>query len=550
MQPGEVAPAQPDIAMQPLQPVQGGVPTAPVESDNLAPVGSGAGGFAGEMWRGTEASAVQALFERMTVPPRSPVLSGLWRRLLLSDAPEPAGSSARPVLALRAERLMRHGWLKEASDLSASVANPSDPALRMLGARADLAAGNSDRACQTVRDALPQASGMPEAMRKDLLLITAYCSARTKSADAAGLAGDLLRDQGVDDPLAIAVLDSIAETKTPKVPRPEHLDMIDYLFLSLVGSASAEDALATASPALLMVLAADGSAQPQVRLAAAERAAALNALDAGALADAYASVAFPPERIASPLASLEDGPVGRALLFQAVTSERDPGRKARYARALLVSARDDDVADAVAQALADPIADLPQTPELAWFAETAIEIDLAAGRYGPAVSWTLFGDKAASGGTSGLITWLALADVADPEAHVARGSSLDPLGTAAAAGAFPPDQLHRIITVLDALEYSIPIPLWDLASRTPQPSAGYLPATGVLADLQAAAKAHQAGRTVLLAIEAIGGGKADEANLLALGDAIRALKAVGFETEARRLGYEALAADWPRHAAQ
>ena len=46
--------------------------------------------------------------------------------------------------------------------------------------------------------------------------------------------------------------------------------------------------------------------------------------------------------------------------------------------------------------------------------------------------------------------------------------------------------LHRLVTVLDALDTQVPIPLWEAASRTPQPTDGHLPATGVLAELKVA----------------------------------------------------------------
>ena len=36
-------------------------------------------------------------------------------------------------------------------------------------------------------------------------------------------------------------------------------------------------------------------------------------------------------------------------------------------------------------------------------------------------------------------------------------------------GGLPPPLLHRLVTVLDALDYEVPIPLWDEASKTPQP---------------------------------------------------------------------------------
>jgi hypothetical protein len=42
----------------------------------------------------------------------------------------------------------------------------------------------------------------------------------------------------------------------------------------------------------------------------------------------------------------------------------------------------------------------------------------------------------------------------------------------------------------------------------------------------------------------------EAANLLALGDAIRALKRIGLEADARQLALEALLAVWPRTAGQ
>jgi hypothetical protein len=102
--------------------------------------------------------------------------------------------------------------------------------------------------------------------------------------------------------------------------------------------------------------------------------------------------------------------------------------------------------------------------------------------------------------------------------------------------------------VLDALNYLVPIPLWDAASRTPQPNTGYLPETGVLSELQDAAKKREFGRTVLLTMKALGPNGAEGAHMIALGDSIRALKRAGLEPDARRLGLEALLGSWPRSA--
>jgi hypothetical protein len=111
---------------------------------------------------------------------------------------------------------------------------------------------------------------------------------------------------------------------------------------------------------------------------------------------------------------------------------------------------------------------------------------------------------------------------------------------------FPAPLLHRLATVLDATDVNVPIPLWEAASRTPQPAAGYLPETGVLAQLQEAAKKKDVARTVLLAMRSLGSVEADGAHIIALGDTIRALRRAGLETDARALGVEALMGQWPR----
>jgi hypothetical protein len=109
----------------------------------------------------------------------------------------------------------------------------------------------------------------------------------------------------------------------------------------------------------------------------------------------------------------------------------------------------------------------------------------------------------------------------------------------------PGPLLQRLVTALDALGEEVPIPLWDLAAKTPQPDDGYLPPTGVLSTLKAAADAGETGRTILLAASAFGPDGPQGAHLIALGDGLRALKRVGLDAEARRLAFEALYAHWP-----
>ena len=207
-------------------------------------------------------------------------------------------------------------------------------------------------------------------------------------------------------------------------------------------------------------------------------------------------------------------------------------------RAVFDDARRSGFAAQIAAVLATQLGRVPPLPELAWFSETAVEIALTAGDTVGARRWA-----EVPGGPQ---HWLALCELADPDRREGRLPSLAAVENLAQRGRLNADSLHRLATVLDALDIEVPIALWDAANRTPQPAAGYLPETGVLADLAQAAKRKEVGRTILLVMRSLGPDGPAGANILALGDAMRALKAVGLEADARGLALEALIAVWPR----
>ena len=68
----------------------------------------------------------------------------------------------------------------------------------------------------------------------------------------------------------------------------------------------------------------------------------------------------------------------------------------------------------------------------------------------------------------------------------------------------------------------------------------------MLSELKDASQKKQFGRTVLLAMRTIGPTTAAGANMIALGDAVRALKRAGLEAEAHQLAVEGLFDGWPR----
>ena len=74
-----------------------------LHSPNWAPDGSG---VPYELWRGLTLTAFAEAIGTTELPPRSPALNALWRRLITSKVTAPAGSEgADQFTALRAEAL-------------------------------------------------------------------------------------------------------------------------------------------------------------------------------------------------------------------------------------------------------------------------------------------------------------------------------------------------------------------------------------------------------------------------------------------------------------
>lgn len=563
--PGGVPYAAPLPSGQP--PASGPALAAPAERDrvveraDLAPVLAGDGsGLPLELWRGVDGRAVLEMVKKLDLPARSPALQALWRRLWTTSARAPGSDAEQDRFeALRIEALYRSGLIGPLLAHAKDAAPSRDPLVRALLARARIGGGDRTGGCAQARDLAKGGSAVPQAIRGEMLLLGGYCAAVTGDTGAAMLAADLVRAEGIDAPLPLAALDAVVTGQSLKPALPARLSLMDYRFLELTRGIVPSQALEKAEPALLAALSGPAEAGPgtghdpvpgaisppaaALRVVAAERAAQLNAIAPADLAEAYRAYPFDAAALADPLTAAVPAPLRRALLYKAAAGERTPIKRTRIARALLDDARRAGSYAVVAHILADVAADLAPVPEIGWFAETAVEVNLVAGRLDAARRWI---DLAGRERAGSLQHWLVLVDIADAQWRGPRGASLVHAESFALHGRLPPGYMHRLATVLDALEYNIPIPLWEAASRTPQPTQGHLPETGVLTELQDAAKKKEFARTVLLVMRTLGTDTADTAHIIALGDSIRALRRAGLEADARRLALEAVLPGWPR----
>lgn len=540
------------VARQPIAPLD--ERSRAVERADLSPVMAKDGsGLPYELWRGLDVGMVEDLIAKLEIPPRSPAVHALWRRLITAEAPPPSGGQSNAHFeAVRAEALYRSGLLAEVPKLLARQSSAStDPLVAVLLARSEIGLGNRERGCEAARGITSGKRDLPKILKSEAILIAGYCAVAGGGREAAGLAAELAREEGLGSSVGVKALDALTSGVKPKLGTSARITLIDYRLLELAGVVDLSAVISNASPALLVALAESRSTAPDLRVSAAEAAARINAIAPDDLANAYRSEQTAelgePSQAGSP-GRQADRAMYRAALFKAIESEHTPSKKARLIRNLLDEARRAGFYLLALRIIAPHSDNLPPSPEIGWYAETGIEVSLAAGNYGRARAWAAFGSSLDRRAEGGLDDWLALADIADNDWKSRRGTYLAAVESLARRGRFKADDLHRLVTVLDALDYNIPIPLWEIASRTQQPASGHLPETGVLSNLQDAAKKQEFGRTVLLVLATLGPDGAAGAHMIALGDAIRALKQAGLEADARRLGFEALFAAWPRSA--
>lgn len=533
----------------PVQPGPMSPLVAPVERSELPPVvASDGSGLPFDLWTGIDLQTAEQLMAGLELPPSSPALMALWRRLMIASSSQPAGASAAQFTAVRAEGLYRSGQMKQLGELlSAAGAPGSDPLLTAISARYDIAVGQRDSGCSAVKEAAARKQDLPPSLAGEMLVLAGYCAAAAGNASAASLAADLAREEGVDNAGVLDALLAVGAGKKPRPPRSGRITPAHYRLLQLADAVDPAEIAQRADPALLGSLVLDPSTAEGLRVAAAEAAARLNIIAPEEVAVIYRAQRFAPPDLANPLASRSDPLFRRALLFQAAEAERHPVRRAQILRAFLDEARRTGFYMPALAMAAPLVKGVPRSPDLAWFAETAIEAALAAGDHASVRAWWVSLDARTRGG-SRLEHWLALSDIANAEFDAPRGLHLPAVEALALQGGFSAPVLHRLATVLDALDYQVPMELWHLASSTPQPNEGHLPETGVLTQLEEASSRREFARTLLLVMRTVGPNGPEGAHIIALGDAIRALRRVGLEADARRLGFEALFSAWPRSA--
>jgi hypothetical protein len=436
------------------------------------------------------------------------------------------------IAAIQAEALWRSGLIGEVPG-RLEAAGESDPVAGALGLRVALASGEPQRACAEPGGNRVGGKDLPKLLRAEMAVLAGYCAVAGSDPAAGGLAANLAREEDAPT-FSVALLEAHAaggKSALQRLAPPKRITVLDYRLIEALGPPDPVLILDRAEPALLAAMAGPATKDQRLRIAALERAVALNAVAPKTWADLGRSLT----------AAAPNDPLFRRIgLLRAIGLEQTPVRRAQNIRALLDDARKSGLYLHAARAVAGALDEVQASSDLGPLAETAIELALAGGDV-PRVR--LLAERSPQ-----LSHWTALADLLDPSTGRRIEASLAHVEEMARRNRMPAELLHRLAVALDALDVQVPIPLWEVASRTPQPATGHLPETGILPRLQDAARKGELARTILLVQRTIGAGGPDAAHLIALGDSLRALRRVGLEREARQIVFEALFAAWPRGA--
>jgi hypothetical protein len=514
---------------------------AAVDPDSVGLIGDGDGGLGVAMWRGTSRAFAVELVGSIPAPVASPAMRSLARRLLLTTATAPEGKSDDgPLLLARAKKLTELGVVADASELiRAAPAGASDERMAQLEVEGLFYANDNSGACARVRGADFQSGYWQRAL--------AYCLALAGEGEKATVISDLLRERGGEGSTAFfGLIDAVTGDKSAKIDLPAEPSALE---LSMMRAASRKlpDAVAQSSrAAVLRVMALSPNADLAARLAAAERAAELGAIDPAQLAEINAGVPFTPEDVSKALSIAESqwGSRARSLLLRAALGQSVPAARMEALKRGFSLAHDKGGLAAFRVVI---------LPALEGFAPSGETMPVAAdvgttlydlGRAKDAGIWYAAVERAAPSNEDAARAWTALWPPSQlavkpgewDKAMVAKWRAAQgPAGNEAAGRA----RAATVFALFEALNQPFPSEAWTGLLGGPKAEAVAPPDPALIYALDHVAREGRRAETVALALQAIGPGGPAAASPLALGVVASALSRVGLEGDARALAVEA-----------
>lgn len=349
-----------------------------IDSDSLGALREQDGGLGPDMWQGVTRTQAVALINEMPLATGSKTLRKLKTRLLLSRAKAPIAAieNAPSLLSARAAVLVAMGDVENAELLlSVSPTQGRPDGLDNIDASIQLLNYDNARACGLARNNQQRAS---EDFWQKMLI---YCDALDGKAESVSFGLSLLRETSGDDPVMVLLTDSVL-TGTPitleTIAKPNQF----HLALSRAAKSELPSDLTATNDALVLYGATTAPNLPLgVRIEAAEKGVEAGIVDPRALRRLYSQVTYADADLDNALSRAVEigGQAARALLYQAATRQNIPVARGEIITAALQTAREEDRYNPVLEAFKPLIDRIPPSPEMAWFALTAVRGYLTLG---------------------------------------------------------------------------------------------------------------------------------------------------------------------------
>lgn len=534
------APAEQTLPAQPGQPLGPRVTASELGAIDPAGAGllsAGSGGFASGLWSGSPRAAINARLAQLPAAPNSPTMRALMKRLLLTGATPPQGVTPPDepsFLALRLQRLIANGMVNEASMLGAQSSR-EDSFARQAWAESLLLQGRDGDACG---DTTSPQQGASEPY---WLKLRTVCYLMRDEKQPATLTLDIMRERGIEDEAFTTLATALVEggkVDVKALPAPSGV----HLALLRQANKTPPAALATWVPATLSLMQVNDA---EMRLAAAERAAAAGLIPPDQLSDIYNAEIYTPDQLDDPEAAVAKlSPArGNALYFQAIWKRTLPAAKATAIAAALQRAESQNRFALFASIVEGQALQLKPSPQTAWLAPSITRVLLHRGRDKAAEQWLTVLTSPSDGPTVNAIQMqLGLARPSTENLARMQGAMTWLGQNALKAGSAKDwlmDRATREIPLLEALGYIVP---GDAAWATSANTAGVVPSGAAAEALTALTRSAQEGRlgeTVANALVALGVGGPTRAQGQTNVRVIKALLQVGLREEARALAVEA-----------
>jgi hypothetical protein len=547
------SPAPPAAPAQPIV-LDTGVTSAPLTS--LDPAGMGLltpsnGGFAPDLWAGSDRDVVTALMLTVPANTTSPTMQMLLRRLSLSVATPPSGSgSTWPYLQARIERLYQAGGLRYLIPLFQQLPPLlEEAALAKMQAEVALLAGDTPDACALAEQANYQHDD------DFWLQMQAYCQAANGDYTGASFSLDMANELGgVDSNWAsvmrfLAVPEDQRGGRTSNIKGAINLTPLMLVSLRAAGIDVPPKAVESASPIILQALASTDTTPEDIRLLAGSLGHEMGAVSNRALGRIYGAMSIAPGQLdqAIMVEATDDRAMTIATLYQAAGLATDAPLRMQLLDLIWSKALAQGSLVNSAQMTGKMTQVIAPSPNLSATAATTARVLIANGDVKRAMGWyRVLRNLAASGDANATTDLIGLW----PIMQMAAGStqfpwSEDILEVWWQAQAVHPGGLRytrglRVFSLFEALGQQIPSIYWgELAAMEDIPPGNAVSSINQLR-LRDAARSGAKGQTVLLALICLGEGGPVDADPAVLDEVMRSLSLVGMAQEARSLALEAM----------